>query len=411
MRGITNNNKYLFLNILVDNLIFYLLNIILIVDSINGYFMNIGYHLPISQLYKNFLIFLIFIRVLSFSKIRITIIIFFSYVLFFLVYYLFKENGELLAETSAHIMKFFFIVLTFFYFKHVIQKNPETFYKKILLVINICFIILVINLLLGIMGFGFSSYENTLGTKGSIYSGNELGGLIIVLFSFYIYFFSYYLQISKLKKLFFFFFLLVLALICSSKTAILGTIISLLVVPYIVKKQKGITSNININKIIFFICIIVAVALFLFWGISETGILARWTFFYRKGNLLLLLTSGRLNYVKNEIWDYINSDIFGYIFGLGGFRTVEMDFFDTLLNYGIMGIILVYTFLMYLLIMANKNRKRKIFPFASLALFINILLAVVSFVVGHILFSAMLGLFISIVNALAFYKLEPIPQT
>ncbi|MFW9877872.1 MAG: hypothetical protein ACFFG0_32730 [Candidatus Thorarchaeota archaeon] len=83
-----------------------------------------------------------------------------------------------------------------------------------------------------------------------------------------------------------------------------------------------------------------------------------------------------------------------------------MDFFDVLLNYGIIGVILTYSFFTYLFLIANKNRKKKNYPYAGLVMLVNMVFSFVSFFAGHIIFSAMAGIFISLLNALAFYKVD-----
>lgn len=393
-------------NNIIDDIIFFLLYFILIIDSINGYFLNFDAHLPLSQLHKSVLTFFIFIRLLTFLKSRIIlVIVIYLYLLSFSLYFiLFRDYEELFLETITHLMKFILVVIAFFYFKKVLQIDSRTFYKKILLVFKINFYVLCFNLLSKFVGLGFASYgDSEFGSRGFFYATNELSGVIIVFASFYIFYFSYYLQNLKFKKIVFFIFLFYLALATATKTSIFSVLVSLLIIPFIVRKQKGLY-HINFKKIFIYSLFLIGLLYSIFGAIQKTGISERWIYFYDKKGIIFALTSGRFEYVENKIFDYIDSDILGYFWGLGGNRTVEMDFFDVLLNYGIIGVTLFYSFFVYLFVIANKNRKKGIFPYASLVMFVDILLAFISFFAGHIIFSAMAGVFISLLNSLAFYK-------
>ena len=81
-----------------------------------------------------------------------------------------------------------------------------------------------------------------------------------------------------------------------------------------------------------------------------------------------------------------------------------MDFLDALMNYGIVGSILIYLFLTKLYLVAHKFKKFNNYPYAGLVSYCNIVLAVVSFVAGHVIFSAMAGIFVSLINSLVFVK-------
>lgn len=70
-------------------------------------------------------------------------------------------------------------------------------------------------------------------------------------------------------------------------------------------------------------------------------------FFYDKGGLQLLLLSGREEYWLEEKSELLDGGIGNIIMGLGEARTVEMDMFDAFLNYGIVGLIVVYSFFFF----------------------------------------------------------------
>lgn len=392
-----------------DSILFYFFNIILLVDAFNGYFINMGTHLPIAQVYKLGLIFLLIIRLISFPKERAIVFFIILYVVMFILLYLMQVGMDQLLETLIHLSKFFFLVISFLYLKRGLVNNQSFFYQKInySLKVNVC--VLATSILLGTLGFGFSTYgESSVGSKGYFNGGNDLGAVLIILFSFYIYKITYD-KLSSVKRNFIMFFFLMVALVNSTKLSILGTVISIAVLPgLLTKKHKKIATP--IGKKLMYVVFLVIISAIVFFAVEKLGMLKRWEGMYSKSGLLFLLTSGRLKYVGVEIYDYLDSTIIQHIFGLGGDRTVEMDFFDVLLNYGALGVVLIYSFFIYLYSSAKRNKGKKIFPFAPYVVFINVLLAIVSFIAGHVIFSAMAGIFISMVNALAFYKEYPIAE-
>ncbi|MFK1964803.1 hypothetical protein ACIXHR_07725 [Bacteroides fragilis] len=57
------------------------------------------------------------------------------------------------------------------------------------------------------------------------------------------------------------------------------------------------------------------------------------------------------------------------LLGMGGGITVERDFHDTLLNYGIIGVIIVYSFYAYVLIRSFIYYNKSEYPFAKIVFF------------------------------------------
>ena len=132
--------------------------------------------------------------------------------------------------------------------------------------------------------------------------------------------------------------------------------------------------------------------------LNSLGFWERWAFFYDKGGILLLLLSGREEYWLEEKSDLLEGGIGNIIMGLGEARTVEMDIFDTFLNYGIIGVTIIYSFFFYLLYRAYQKKNQN--SWAKVVLFINVMLIIASSLSGHIVFSGMAGPFIALVNVL-----------
>ena len=85
---------------------------------------------------------------------------------------------------------------------------------------------------------------------------------------------------------------------------------------------------------------------------------------------------------------------------MGESRTVEMDPFDVLLNYGIVGVLLCYSFYIYLLIKSWKYRRKNMI--AKLVLYVNLLILSASSFAGHIIFSGMASWLIALINTLIY---------
>ena len=391
----------------IDRLIFALLNIILIVDAINGFFINSLNHLPIAQLYKLALITLFLIRLIQQKKI-ILIIGSLIYIIFFVIFYIIETDGALILETLIHLSKFYFTFLSFFYFKSIINKNSLVYFKLIKNVFYFNFFVLVISIILGNFGYGFSSYENEgVGSKGYFGGANDLGACLFIFFSF-IYFQLFYYKVSIFYKILVSSFLLIVSILLSTKLAILSTLMSFYFISKMFKDNLYNSFIYKILKIIRNFIILVSLIILIIYGVKSVGILDKWSnnFELSTDGVIFLLTSGRNVYFELKFTEYINSNFLQILFGMGGNRTAELDFLDSLMNYGVIGSILVYTFLIKLYFNAKKYKSYTHYPYAVLVFYINIVLAIVSFIAGHVIFSAMAGIFISLINSLVFVKIN-----
>jgi hypothetical protein len=317
-----------------------------------------------------------------------------SVIIVFLLLFSEKE----FTETIILFSKFLMTVLIYIYFRKLFATEINIL-SKIDKIIIINFIIVVFNvLILGIMGIGFASYkgEDIYTSKGFFYAGNELSALAIILFSYMI--FKSYSAKWKYRKLLFPI-LFATAFYLGSKTMIIGTIVLCLLIPRITNS----TVKKSILKKIAFIFISILIIIGGYQFLISNGIWNKWAFFYAKNGLLSIF-SGRLDYVTEEISEYFDASFLYKIIGLGGNRTVEMDFFDVLLNFGIFGVFIVYSF--YILIIENARRLKSNaeYPLAKLSLTTLILVLCISFLAGHVIFSGMADIFTGIMCALVFYK-------
>ena len=119
------------------------------------------------------------------------------------------------------------------------------------------------------------------------------------------------------------------------------------------------------------------------------------------------LAVGRISrdtFWKEEKMEWEEGNLGVKLFGMGGARTVEMDQADTLLNYGIVGIVVVYLF--YLSLVVKAFRKRKINPYAYFVFGMDVFILAASCFAGHLLFSGLMGIPFALMNALIYRKNE-----
>jgi len=185
----------------------------------------------------------------------------------------------------------------------------------------------------------------------------------------------------------------------STKAGILATALSFISITYFYGKKN----ERRVLLLFFIVAVYYAAKLVQLLLESEVPIVQRFSYFFERDGLLNALTSGRLRMWEEEGGDYTNSGLLTHIIGLGGGRTVEMDFYDILLNCGIVGaVVLVWSYIK-ILITPLKKRIRKL-NYSKVIFTSNFLLVVISLIAGHIVFSSMAGMLIALSNALLFGK-------
>ena len=376
------------------------LSLWLLVDAINGFFLNVNAHLPISQIFKLTVLIVVFIKLCRFHKGRVGLLLLLFYVIIFSIHISLSGNDSLfLIKTLTHLSKFLLVILLYCYVKRQILLYPLFTYDKIFWVFKINLIVFVLNILLGLVGVGFASYGD-IGYKGFFYAGNELSGITIVLFPFFVNYLFVKYSYKSVKFLSVLLLLFLTVGLMGTKSALIAFILSVIYIFMLSEKQAV---NKVVRKFILFILLVV-IGVGGYFLIYKLGTLDRWLFFFNKGGLDMLLLSGRGGYWMEERVEFFNSGYSVLLLGLGGERTVEMDIFDTLLNYGWVGIMLVYSFYLYLLVVSYK--RRNINRTTKIVFFINILILFSSSISGHLLFSGMANLFIALLNTLVYFQKE-----
>ena len=178
---ITTASKY---NQALDTLILVMILGITFIDTVNGPLVTQEWF-SISKPYKFSILIFMVVRLVTWNKIHLThTLVFFAFSSFFIGYvasFIMDKDISLFAANFIESLKYFIWPISFVYFAKLFQQNPNvsSFIFKIIL---ISYLVLVGNIFLGILGFGYQFYPNyDTGVKGFFYSGNEFSLLFILL--------------------------------------------------------------------------------------------------------------------------------------------------------------------------------------------------------------------------------------
>ena len=372
-----------------------------IVDTINGFFLNKGIASPIGIIFKAFIL-LVACKMLS-SLPKFKGLLFFTciYIPFFLTIIILNTDSQI-GVTITHLLKFVNVVFIY-YAAVVIFKSENISEKKIHTIFYLNSIVLLLNIYVGLLGIGYYAYENNLGCKGFIYAHNEMSGMQAVLFGVSYYFIYDRYASKKMLLLLVNCFLLVAALLVATEAGILLVLLCLILVPWVHMKNGILYSFLRMSKkkLIILFSIICLISYYGYVLLDYSGAIGRWTYFFDKNGVNAIYSSRDIFWEEEKTeWEEGNLGV--KLFGMGGSRTVEMDQADTLLNYGIVGIIIVYSF--YFLLTVKAFRKRKINPYAYFVFGMDVFILAASCFAGHLLFSGLMGIPFALMNALIYKK-------
>lgn len=404
------------------------------VDQLNGFLVyELSFTLSISQIFKSFyLLAFLGIIILYDSKGEKRVFSLFYILLLFLPIVI--VNSYTLSKYSdmhgdiAFFSKLLMLPLTYFTFSITLEKRSDfhNLYTNKLIVI--LFMTVFIAMLFSLAGYGRSNYGIaeggiTYGFRGYFIAGNEIGALYIMLYSLFLYYAMY----VKRTSLFIIFSIVcggITALLMVTKTVLLAFILITFGLPIMLTiYERGnllFSPSAYMRKlymstvVLFTLSITVGSILFLERIMANMD---RMTFnLNRAGNIVSFLLSGRdkragpvLDFYYNhyspiEILFGSGWNHFQYAIEKNGDQlTAEMDLIDLLLSNGLIGVMTIYGFWIYMVIkifkiMVKRETALSVPLFiASMLLFIN------SFFSGHILYSAMLtfylGFFFALLNA------------
>lgn len=371
-----------------------------IVDTINGFFLHKGIPVPLGIIFKTFIL-LIAIEILSaVPRFKGCFFFFTIYISLFFVCIVLNTDSQLFP-TFSHLFKFVNVVFVY-YAMVVFCKLGLVQERKIQAVFYVNSVVLLLNIYIGLFGIGYYAYEGNLGCKGFIFAHNEMSGMMAVLFG-VSYFFMYGKRNSNRMAVFFLNLIFLLAaLLVSTKAGILLVIISLILVPFVNMKYGMFRTLFKMSKLkIILLFIVLCTIIYGGYSLLEySGAIGRWLYFFDKNGMDAIYSSRDIFWEEEKIeWEEGNIGV--KLFGMGGNRTVEMDQADTLLNYGIFGVIIVYSFYLSLVIKAFRHRKRS--RYAKFVFGMDCFILAASCFAGHLLFSGLMGIPFALMNAMIFY--------
>ncbi len=389
----------------ICKLIFGCLSLYLLVDSVNGFFvLSLGLDTKLSVLYKSFVLLLLLVY-LSLHNLKGVLVVVGFYLFLLLgetfAVVLLRASADYIGFVIQHAVKVVTPLLLFYFLLDRSDKDRQI-YVKLEKVISINCVVLLVNILIGFFGYGFSTYGGSvagdaIGVKGFFYAGNEISALMIIFAGFYMA--KSYLK-SKLQFLCFALLWLAVGFLISTKTSILSVILLVFAIPIVLEGRRIFKFN---NTPSLFLYALLSAAAFqgflVYQAFQGTLLFDKLVFFFGKGGWLGVILSGRDKFVMT-MWDYflaaepVGSMLIGN--GVSYYAdhvkySSEMDLPDMFFWHGITGVLITLSIFTMMTFYSVTNFFKRSYPYARVVLLINLLLLIISNFSGHIFTSGMLA--------------------
>jgi len=393
----------------------------LIVDSVNGFFLlGLGIDPKLSASYKLLLLVLVLFQIGAHSVRALAALL--ACIVVLLIGSLFSLMKTL--DAGAFINDFITVLkvttafIIFVYCVLICRHWPELVQKYGKWCCHLSFVVLSLNLILGVLGFGFSSYgsadsegSNQIGVKGFFYAGNEVSGLFILFFGTTLHLLW---QRSKIGYFIFTPLVFIAGVLVATKSAMLSAVFLVFAIPLFNERNRLLNLTWLKVKILLPIVLLGIVLLLVLVPVLEaTGLWDRFAWFYQKKGVIGIIMSGRDEFVINAMVAFqqfasLSEILFG--FGRGGLGLItkdsmEIDPIDLYLWFGIAGGMFFLFILVLFFRVSYLATKAKHSLWGPSILVINIVLFGVSVIAGHILTSGMLAPFIGLLNGMAYADL------
>lgn len=376
-----------------------IIGVFLIISPFLDLFTSIGIKYNIDQLTIGIIIRGLFMLLMIYYSIFLKdnkkqTIIFLSVIFTYIALFLTKTiltNGNITYETTVIFKTFYFIILSITFIN--LEKPIDSKYYIA------CFTTyLLLVFIPNILNIGFNSYEIAkVGQVGWFNSANEISTILSILTPLLIM----YLSHNKNKLLISIYTIIILITFFSIGTKVPILSLAIIGVIYIFYFIYKFIKEKNIKKLTVIACAIVLLT-------GTITIFLQKTSFYKNieihlnylevDNILDIFTDielidhfllgSRLKLLNNNFNEFKTSNITNIFLGIGAeHRQSEMDFFDILINYGLIGSLIILTILIILIV--TEKPKYKLNTFISL-----LLLFMISFLSGHVLVSPAVSIFI-----------------
>lgn len=371
--------------------ILFLLLFYLVIDTITGYCLNIGINFSLSIAYKMLILILMFFETsiinVNFLLIYLPIIIFF---IFSYMFYLFNGYTNNIFGLFQDYIKIFSCIFFYNYFNTLDKK----YYYYIEKIIYINFLVFMSNIIVGILGFGFPTYDYGLGIKGFFYAGNEIFLIILSIFVIYIR------KTEKKDKNILIAFVIISTILIGTKSAFIAAILIVIYDKYKYANMKN-----RVQYFIFLIIFFILLFCFFYNYILQISTINSAIYNIQKGlnnsdkNIMDVFLSGRIGFLEANISEWKKTySINQLLFGGSNFhnmKTNEIDFFDTIMQHGVIITGFITIFYFYLFFRALISKKY------TLAFF-NLLIIIISQLAGHVWANLSGGIFFILANTFEF---------
>lgn len=395
-----------------EEVIVVLLSLTLLVDAITGIMINnLGVERSIlGILFRGFLIGYFIIYIFIKNKINRYIILTISIYFFINIFLSYFNNHFTTKGVVFDIIEIAKIALMPSILMGIISMWNDKLitYKSLKKVINISINLLLIIYVIGLVfGLGGQIYSGA-GYKSLFNANNSFNIVVIVLFIFQMETtFISKKNIDIIKSIM----LILILLFLGSKTSIMFIPI------YFILKLTIEFKNFSKKKILKWILIVLVLCgiLFIIFNNKIMAIINHQLYFFNKESesIITFILSGRNEFLSVAYDGFINNiSILSVFFGIGsyfnqslismalGFATIkniEMDFFDILFSYGLIGVILTYGIVIYIVI---KNIRKIIKNKLTAEIIAVSSMIVFSFLAGHVFLDAMSATYLAIVVAM-----------
>lgn len=308
------------------------------------------------------------------------------------------------AADVGMVLKLVAPLLALWYGAGLCRRDPALARRSLHQLIWFSFLLIVLNLLLGRLGFGLSAYlpsdyfpDQQLGSKGFFKATNELSALLLV---FSAYLLSYYWSLHKGMYLL----VLALALFCSStlltKTGNAGVLLLAGLIPLLAARQRWIRHR---RLLIAVAGSAGAMLVILLWSLpallTVLPLSQKLQMVLQQQGIIGLLLSNRDLFVA-ENWQFVERHfpLWQQLFGIGntGLQLysskplAEIDPADLFIWFGLPGLAAYLLWFAGILALSWRCWRLQPVGVASGLLLLNLLLLLVSALAGHVVTSGML---------------------
>lgn len=397
------------------SLIIYLLLLNPILDLLTGLYLNVfqlNSKFTPGIIVRNFiLLYMIYYVWKNKIKIKYLVLLGITFILTNIAQIYSGVSTRLFLEIQ-YFIKFLYNLLILFIGYEIIKKQNSNYIEKIFYYFTISGVMYSLVILISFLtGTDFKTYSHGLSSKGLFFAGNDLAAILAVIYPISVYLYFKLRDVDKKWVLFYNITIMLGLIVVGTRVAFLSVFLTFIVyfVFIAVNKDKDMLKK----YVIFLVISYLSFSIFSYASKVTKGIdiidnsIQRQQMNLEKtkyDSTTYVLSSRNIKF-KWAFDDYKNSNVVRKIFGIGRGtqeQTVEMDFVEVWLYYGVAGlIIMTYYIFKYGFMFLFKLQKIRS-DMLYLVLFTSLFLGFgSSFLAGHVLFSVSAGTYSFLVLALS----------